>query len=42
MLGPRPESTGNPRRSQRQIYVTAGSRRDIVAPDAESGEMLWL
>ena len=24
------------------IYVTAGSRRDVVALDAETGEMLWL
>jgi quinoprotein glucose dehydrogenase len=43
-LGPRPEYNweSTPLMANGAIYVTAGSRRDIVALDAETGEMLWL
>jgi len=43
-LGPRPEYNweSTPLEANGMIYVTAGSRRDIVALDAETGEMLWL
>src|SRR5262245_10930255 len=41
-LGPRPEYNweSTPLEANGMIYVTAGSRRDIVALDAETGEML--
>jgi len=43
-LGPRPEYNweSTPLMANGTIYVTAGSRRDIVALDAETGEMLWM
>ena len=43
-LGPRPEYNweSTPLMANGMIYVTAGSRRDIVALDAETGEMLWM
>jgi len=43
-LGPRPEYNweSTPLEANGMVYVTAGSRRDIVALDAETGEMLWL
>jgi quinoprotein glucose dehydrogenase len=43
-LGPRPEYNweSTPLEANGMIYVTAGSRRDVVALDAESGEMLWM
>src|SRR6478735_10684206 len=43
-LGPRPEYNweSTPLEANGMIYVTAGSRRDIVALDAETGEMLWM
>ncbi len=43
-LGPRPEYNweSTPLMANGTIYVTAGSRRDVVALDAETGEMLWL
>jgi len=43
-LGPRPEYNweSTPLEANGMIYVTAGSRRDIVALDAETGEMKWL
>src|SRR3989440_3329528 len=43
-LGPRPEYNweSTPLEANGMIYVTAGSRRDVVALDAETGEMLWL
>jgi quinoprotein glucose dehydrogenase len=43
-LGPRPEYNweSTPLMANGMVYVTAGSRRDIVALDAETGEMLWM
>jgi quinoprotein glucose dehydrogenase len=43
-LGPRPEYNweSTPLEANGMVYVTAGSRRDIVALDAETGEMLWM
>src|SRR3954466_2745235 len=43
-LGPRPEYNweSTPLEANGMIYVTAGSRRDVVALDAETGEMLWM
>ena len=43
-LGPRPEFKfeGTPLMVHGVIYSTAGSRRDVVALDASTGEMLWM
>jgi quinoprotein glucose dehydrogenase len=43
-LGPRPEFQyeGTPLMVHGRIYVTAGSRRAVVALDAASGELLWM
>src|SRR5215468_10988468 len=43
-LGPRPEYQyeGTPLYIQGKLYVTAGSRRAVVALDGASGEMLWM
>src|SRR5215831_5843273 len=43
-LGPRPEYNweSTPLMANGMIYVTAGSRRDVVGLDAETGEMLWM
>ncbi len=43
-LGPRPEINieGTPLMARRMLYATAGSRRDVVALDAASGELLWM
>ena len=42
-LGPRPEFNmeGTPLVARRVLYSTAGSRRDVVALDAATGELLW-
>ena len=43
-LGPRPEYNleGTPLMVNGVVYTTAGSRRDVVALDAATGEMLWM
>src|SRR5947209_18883675 len=43
-LGPRPEYQyeGTPLMIHRKLYITAGSRRAVVALDAASGELLWM
>ncbi len=43
-LGPRPEFQyeGTPLMVHGVLYVTAGSRRAVVALDAGTGEMLWM
>ena len=43
-LGPRPEYQyeGTPLMIRGRLYVTAGSRRDVVCLDAATGEMLWM
>src|SRR5215471_8718755 len=42
-LGPRPEFNmeGTPLVARGVLYSTAGSRRDVVALDAATGELLW-
>src|SRR5215469_5617359 len=42
-LGPRPEFNmeGTPLVARGVLYATAGSRRDVVALDAATGELLW-
>jgi quinoprotein glucose dehydrogenase len=43
-LGPRPEYVfqSTPLMVKGRLYTTAGSRRDVVALDAGTGEMLWM
>ncbi len=43
-LGPRPEYQfeGTPLEVHGVLFTTAGSRRDVVALDAVTGEMLWM
>ena len=43
-LGPRPEFNfeGTPLMANGVIYSTAGARRDVVALDAATGELLWV
>ncbi len=43
-LGPRPEFNfqSTPLMVNGVVYTTAGTRRDVVALDAASGEMLWM
>src|SRR6516162_2725456 len=43
-LGPRPEYQyeGTPLMVHGTLFVTAGSRRAVVALDASTGEMLWM
>ena len=43
-LGPFPDSNfqATPLMVDGVLYTTAGSRRDVVALDAETGEMLWV
>jgi len=43
-LGPRPEFNfqGTPLMVDGVVYSTAGTRRAVVAPDAGTGEMLWM
>ena len=43
-LGPRPENTyqSTPLMVNGTLYVTAGSRRAVVALDPETGELLWM
>ncbi len=43
-LGPRPEFQyeGTPLFVHGTLFVTAGTRRDVVALDAKTGEMLWM
>ena len=43
-LGPRPEFNmeGTPLTAGGVLYATAGSRRDLVALDAATGELLWV
>jgi quinoprotein glucose dehydrogenase len=43
-LGPRPEFNmeGTPLMAGGVLYSTAGSRRDVVALDAATGELLWV
>src|SRR5262249_39558269 len=43
-LGPRPEFQfeSTPLMVKGVVYTTAGSRRDVVALDAGTGEMLWM
>jgi quinoprotein glucose dehydrogenase len=43
-LGPRPEFKfeSTPLMVRGVVYTTAGSRRDVVALDAATGEMLWM
>jgi quinoprotein glucose dehydrogenase len=43
-LGPRPEFNfeGTPLMAKGVIYSTAGTRRDVVALDAATGELLWV
>jgi quinoprotein glucose dehydrogenase len=43
-LGPRPEYQweSTPLVIKGRLYVTAGSRRDVICLDAATGEMLWL
>src|SRR5437868_15506546 len=42
-FGPRPEINieGTPLMAGGMLYATVGSRRDVVALDAATGEMLW-
>src|SRR5262245_4497690 len=42
-LGPRPETNlqSTPLMANGVVYSTAGSRRAVVALDAETGELLW-
>ena len=43
-LGPRPENNyqSTPLMVDGRLYVTAGSRRAVVALDPETGELLWM
>ena len=43
-LGPRPEFNfeGTPLMANGVVYSTAGARRDVVALDAATGELLWV
>src|SRR6185312_11947497 len=43
-LGPHPEFNmeGTPLMANGVVYSTAGSRRDVVALDAATGELLWM
>ncbi len=43
-LGPKPEYNmeGTPLMVNGVVYATAGSRRDVVALDAATGELLWV
>jgi quinoprotein glucose dehydrogenase len=43
-LGPRPEYNfeGTPLMANGVVYSTAGTRRDVVALDAATGELLWV
>jgi quinoprotein glucose dehydrogenase len=43
-LGPRPEFRfeGTPLMAHGVLYTTAGSRRDVIALDAATGELLWV
>jgi quinoprotein glucose dehydrogenase len=43
-LGPRPEFNmeGTPLMANGVVYSTAGTRRDVVALDAATGELLWV
>jgi quinoprotein glucose dehydrogenase len=43
-LGPRPEYNleGTPLMANGMVFATAGSRRDVVALDAATGELLWV
>src|ERR1017187_5577275 len=43
-LGPRPEQNleSTPLMINGVLYSTAGSRRDVVALDAATGELLWV
>jgi len=43
-LGPRPEYLyeGTPLMVKGKLYVTAGSRRDVVCLDAATGELIWM
>jgi glucose dehydrogenase len=43
-LGPRPEFNfeGTPLMANGVMYSTAGTRRDVVALDASTGELLWV
>src|SRR5579864_9145663 len=43
-LGPKPEFNmeGTPLMVNGVVYATAGSRRDVVALDAGTGELLWM
>jgi quinoprotein glucose dehydrogenase len=43
-LGPRPEFNmeDTPLMVKGVVYTTAGSRRDVVALDAGTGELLWM
>ena len=43
-LGPRPEFNfeGTPLMANGVLYSTAGTRRDVVALDAATGELLWV
>src|SRR5438876_12322458 len=43
-LGPRPETNleATPLMVNGVVYSTAGSRRDVVALDAATGELLWM
>ena len=42
-LGPTPEANleGTPLMVKGVLYATAGTRRDVIALDAASGELLW-
>jgi quinoprotein glucose dehydrogenase len=43
-LGPRPEYNleGTPLMANGVVFATAGARRDVVALDAATGELLWM
>src|SRR5579871_5247015 len=43
-LGPRPESQyeGTPLMVKGVLYATGGTRRDVFALDATSGELMWV
>src|SRR5689334_14684136 len=43
-LGPRPEYQfeSTPLMAKGVVYSTAGSRRDVIALDAATGELLWM
>src|SRR5215813_6107006 len=43
-LGPRPETNlqSTPLMANGVVYSTAGSRRDVVALDASTGELMWM